>query len=238
MPVTDLYATVDQLAARVPTLFGKTVDRRADEQTIAAETLLESISRAIDSRTLREPGAFSPSPEEATSRTVYGNSKSCLEIPAHIHGTVNSTVVTVASETAPAFREVRGLLCIADARGVLQRDEVWREGVPYTITARWGYASIPADIREACLAWAAQRGRMNSGDMSGMVTQIQRDGATLLRDDVPPIVRDLLKPFVLPETEDDHSGRVEFGTLRNSDNEQGERCCADYLFSCRHGRRR
>lgn len=217
MSVSNLYATVDELAARVPTLFGATADDRTDEQTDAAEKLLESISRAIDSLTRREAGAFSPAASDPSSKVIYGNGKSCLDVPAHIPATINSTITTIQGVTPPKFAEYRGMLCITDTAGVLLRHEVWREGVPYTISARWGYATTPADIREACLVWAAQRARMNSGDMAGMVTSIARDGATIQRDDIPPVVRDLLKPFVLPETEEDHSGRVEFGTVRSSD---------------------
>jgi hypothetical protein len=217
MSVTNLYASVDQLAARVPTQFRATADDRTDEQTTAAENLLEAISRAIDSVTRREAGAFSPAATTPSAKVIYGNGKACLDVPAHIPTTVNPTITTISGVTPPKFAEYRGMLCITDDSGVLLRHEVWREGVPFTITARWGYQVTPADIREACLVWAAQRARMNSGDMAGMVTQITRDGATIQRDDIPPVVRDLLKTFILPETEDDHSGRVEFGTVRNSD---------------------
>lgn len=217
MPVVNLYASVDQLAARVPTLFGESAEERTPAQQEAAELLLESISRAIDTETKREPGAFMPASATATARAIYGNGKSCLEIPEHIPATVNPTVTTIAGETAPKFAEYRGMLCVTDERGVLSRSDVWREGVPYTITARWGYPATPADIREYCLIWARQRALLNSGDMQGMVTQITRDGATLSRDDVPPVVRNGLKPWTLPETEEDNSGRVEFGTLRSSD---------------------
>jgi hypothetical protein len=217
VPVADLYATPDQLAARVPSQFGASAEERTDEQQAAAESLLEAISRAIDSVTKRTAGAFTPSPTEPSARVIYGNGKSCLEMPEHIPETVRPTITTIQGETPPKFAEYRGMLCVTDSRGVLSRRDVWPEGVPFTVTARWGYPQTPADIREACLVWAAQRARMNSGDTAGMVTSIARDGATIQRDDIPPVVRELLKPFVLAETEEDNSGTVEFGALRSSD---------------------
>lgn len=217
MSVANLYATADQLAARVPTIFGESTDERTPEQTAAAELLLEAISRAIDSATKREPGAFSPAADDPSERVIYGNGKSCLDIPEHIKGSVDPAVATISGMTAPKFTEFRAMLCITDDRGVMLRNEVWREGVPFTITARWGYEATPANVREACLIWAAQRARMNSGDVAGMVTSIARDGATIQRDDIPPVVRDMLKPFILPETEEDNSGRVETGVIRSSD---------------------
>jgi hypothetical protein len=160
-----------------------------------------------------------PSPEEPTTRVLYGNNKSCLDLPEYIHGSVDPTVTTITGLTAPTVAEYRGRLCIVDSRGVLQRLEVWRDDVPYTIKARWGYAATPADIREACLIFASLRARLNAGDVSGVVTTITRDGAQLQRDDIPPVVRDLLKPYVLPEREDEGDGQgiVGFGSLRSSD---------------------
>lgn len=52
-------------------------------------SLLEAISRAIDSWTKREPGEFSPSPAEASERTIYGNGENYLAVPEHITGTVH-----------------------------------------------------------------------------------------------------------------------------------------------------
>jgi hypothetical protein len=219
MPV-DLYATAEALSARVPTQFADgTTGALDEEKRDTAESLLEAISRAIDSKTRRHPGAFSQSPTNPTERVVYGNNKSCLEIPEHVAGSVDPTVTTIQGVTAPQFVEHRANLCIVDSTGVMLRTSVWREGVPYTITARWGYASTPADIREACLVWASLRARLNAGDVSGVVTTITRDGASLQRDDIPPTVNDLIKPYVLPEREDDTDGQgiVEYGDIKSSD---------------------
>jgi hypothetical protein len=216
----NLYATVEDLAPRAPAVIVKDdTGAITDESRAAGETLLEAISRAIDSKTRRHAGAFMPSPDTATEQVVYGNNKSCLEIPTHVIGTVDPTVTTIQGLIAPKFAEYRGLLCITDDAGVMIRTSVWREGVPYRITARWGYATTPADIREACLVWAAIRARLNAGDISGAVTTIVRDGATLMRDELPPAVKDLLAPYVLPEREeeDDRAGLAEFGDVRSTD---------------------
>lgn len=219
MPVENLYATAEALADRAASQFGDGAGGLDEAKRDKAEELLEAISRFIDSYTKRSPGAFSPSPEEPQERVFYGNDKSCLDIPEHVAGSVDATAQTITGLTAPQFAEYRGMLCITDSRGVMQRLEVWRDGVPYTIKARWGYATTPADIREACLIWASLRARLNTGDVSGVVTTITRDGATLQRDDVPPVVRDLLKPYVLPEREDEDDGQgiVSFGELRSTD---------------------
>lgn len=219
MAAENLYASASELAKRVPSLIASETGELDPAKADDAEALLEAISRAIDSKTRRQPGAFSPAAEEPSERVIYGNGKTCLEIPEHVAGTVNETVTTISGISAPKFVEHRQTLCITDSRGVMTRRESWREGVPYTITARWGYAQTPGDIREACLIWAMQRARMNSGDVSGVVTTITRDGATLMRDDVPPVVNDLIKPYIQPESadEDDRSGIVEFSSLRDSD---------------------
>ncbi|MGB7925582.1 MAG: hypothetical protein WCF57_20255 [Pyrinomonadaceae bacterium] len=219
MPVADLYATAEALAERAPSIFGDGEGGLDAAKKDAAESLLEAISRAIDSRTKRSPGAFMPSPEEPTTRVLYGNDKPCLDLPEYIHGSVDLTVTTIAGVRAPLVAEYRGRLCIVDSRGVLQRLEVWRDGVPYTIKARWGYADTPADIREACLIEASKRARLNSGDVSGVVTTIMRDGAALQRDEFTPAFNELIKPYVLAEREDDDDGQgiVGVGELRSSD---------------------
>jgi len=126
--------------------------------------------------------------------------------------------------TAPSWVEIRGSICTVDSTGVLSRLDKWRDGVPYTVTARWGYDTTPADIREATLVWAAMRARLNAGDMSGAVTTILRDGSTLMRDDVPPAVKDLLAPYILPEKEieDDQKGLLEYGDIRSDDDSPHE----------------
>jgi hypothetical protein len=54
--------------------------------------------------------------------------------------------------------------------------------------------------------------------MSGAVTTITRDGATLMRDAVPDAVKDLLIPYTLPEFEDEKDQLlIETGDIRSSD---------------------
>lgn len=220
MPVENLYATVEQLAPRAPSIITKDdAGEITDEARAAGELLLEAISRAIDSKTRRRPGAFSPAASEPSARVFYGNGKACLEVEPFVAGSVNPVVVVPAGFTAPKFVELKGLLCQASAAGVLDRSGRWLDTVPYTITARWGYAATPPDIREAALVWCALRAKVNAGDITGLVSSITRDGNTLMRDEVPPSVRDLLAPYVLPERldQDDQQGIVEMGDITSSD---------------------
>ncbi|MDQ3651511.1 MAG: hypothetical protein M3458_14805 [Acidobacteriota bacterium] len=185
-----------------------------DEPAVSA--LLTSASRAIDGVTKREENAFAASPALPTPKVVYGSGETCLVIPEHVKNSI-TTITTVTGLTAPAFAEYHGRLCVVDSRGVFLRSDVWQDGVPYTITARWGFASIPADINQACLKLVDFWWKTKSGALSGTIGNITQDGRLFVRDDFPASVMRLLAPYVLQERENDRAGLVEFGDLQTDE---------------------
>jgi len=78
---TNLYAASTDLAARAPGIMPLNPDGTLPAASQAAgDALIEAISRAIDSKTRRKPGAFMPSPSSPSPLVVYGDNKYCLEL--------------------------------------------------------------------------------------------------------------------------------------------------------------
>lgn len=104
---------------------------------------------------------------------VYGDGTTVLTPPAFVAGSV--TLVTAPSAySVPAYAEVNGRLNTVDSAGVIyapyyppffysswRAPAAWLPGVPYTVSATYGWGAAPADIKQACLeiAVAIYRGR-------------------------------------------------------------------------------
>jgi len=176
------YATTDQLRIRIQQLTTPT----ADELTMMEE-ILEAASRSIDRMCNR---SFEIAPLEAKYFTARGEQylriPECTEI-SEVAVKASKTATTYTTWTTPTtpmagdgdwipcagspdnpvFGQIPYTLIILDPNGSYSYF-IDGDGAPVVmVTARWGSsASVPADIREACLMQAAIWFKQFQGAMS------------------------------------------------------------------------
>lgn len=88
----------------------------------------------------------------AADRVIIGDGSSVLWLPPYVAGSI--TVITAGSGfTTPTYIEQPdGSLLAIDA----YTSGGWLRGLPYTVSADFGFGSPPADIVQACLEIAAR----------------------------------------------------------------------------------
>lgn len=100
---------------------------------------------------------------------VYGDGSAVLIPPTFVSGSV-TLVSAPAAYSVPSYTEIDGRLVTVDAGGVIQspyyrigwrNPYTWLPGVPYTVSASYGWGAAGNDILDACLeiAIAIYRGR-------------------------------------------------------------------------------
>lgn len=91
----------------------------------------------------------------ATTKIVYGDGTNMLELPPYVAGTLNTTITVPDNYSTPEFIE-RGGYLMRSFNGVLNVfDPVfsigWYANVPITVSAVWGFAQTPADVKHAII---------------------------------------------------------------------------------------
>jgi hypothetical protein len=116
-------------------------------------SLIERASRLFDMECGVEPGFFEASENAVTARVFYGDGTNFLKLPPYVPGTLNTTLSYPTGYTDLRFTERRGYLVRTTDTGVLSTAPFsgWYEGVPITVSARWGYAEPPADVKHAII---------------------------------------------------------------------------------------
>lgn len=96
------------------------------------------------------------------TRAVYGDGTDYLLLPVNaVAGTVTA-VTTLAGYTVPSYVEQSGYLVVTDSAGIIAPSRSlygltglypyggWLRGVPYTVSATYGYGAVPEDIARLC----------------------------------------------------------------------------------------
>jgi hypothetical protein len=123
------------------------------------DAVIERCSRFFDNLCGVAAEFFEPAGVAATSVTVYGDGSPYLQLPPYIAGTLNTTLDLPDGYTAPDFVERDGFLVLTSSPSgtLLTRSVVglngssWWDGLPITVSARWGYAATPADVNLAVI---------------------------------------------------------------------------------------
>lgn len=131
-------------------------------------------------------GVTFPTAEEDAEQVVYGDGTDYLVPPAFVAGSA-SLVEAPASYTVPDYIEQGAALVVTrnSLLGTLHGAQAlggrlhtplggWLAGVPYTVTATFGYAAIPDDIKEACLEIAVDLFRFKD---AGSIKMVGVEGA-------------------------------------------------------------
>ena len=169
---------------------------KKDAEIEAITSVARAASAYVDQATQRPSGYFQPSPLDPTVRFFRGDGTRILRIPTHIIGTATVENVPLASYYENG---ISGWLYKID-RGTVSFSSdgfpVWTKGVLYNVAARWGYAGIPDDIKEAVSQialrwWHTQKGTLSELTPSGFV--VERD--------VPLAARSILENYAKGEFE-------------------------------------
>jgi len=215
------YATLAELV----TGYLPSITSAADQTVLSS--MITRASRAIDTRTRRPIDAFAPAPPTASAAVFYGENQAVLWLPEFVTGSVTLVTATSVEYLPAAYREFRrreistGSLRVglhtATTDGILTPRAMWAKGVPFTVTARWGFLTTPAEITEACLTLVRHWWRQQQGEVSGPIGDLEK-GRGGDQSGFPRGVVELLAAYVLDDVaEDSEAGTIERGDLLNSD---------------------
>lgn len=177
------YATLDQAKAR---LMAKVTAPEEPE----LEGVIEAASRAIDDYLEVDWAYFTP-PVGATSKNLKGDGNPYITLPMPLYGSVTITAAT--GITVPNFTVEEGRLITLNDSDIPSPWIVW-EPVYYVVEGNWGYATIPAQIREACLQLTVHFWRGRDKALTGTITDMRQDEQFPERD-FPTMTRRILDDF-------------------------------------------
>lgn len=177
------YATIEQAKTRL-------VNKVTDAQEAELAEILEAACRGIDDYLEVQEGYFTP-PTAPSIKTLKGNNDTFLTLPAPLSGSV--TITTDGGITVPNFTVEGMRLRTLNDSDLPSPFIVWYP-VYYRITGTWGYASIPAQIREAALQLTVHFWRGRDKALTGTITDMRSDDQFPERD-FPRMTRRLLDDF-------------------------------------------
>lgn len=168
------------------------LDPKDDATAAQLEEMITRASRRIDAYVTDNTltGYFAPSPQEPSVRKLRGRDVSFLHLPLHVAGSVTAVTVPEPFQVPEFAYENDRLVCV-DQYGIRTRRARFVEGVPYSVTARWGFAAVPGEIEEACLQLVVRTFRAKDDGFSGVIGAIKRDGSMIERA-LPAPVKDIL----------------------------------------------
>ena len=187
------YADKDQLIAD---LLPKNTSN-AEKDTIGR--LLDHVSVFVDTYCERPAGFFNPSPAEATMKRVRGEGEHYLRLPVHVFGSIESVTLYGRRIDSAEFyeSEKNGWLYHENVGVGLEntfRDrlrEGWYSGELYKVTARWGYAATPLDLKEAVRQIVMRLWQTNKGTFG----QINPETGFVIERAMPPFAREVLDRY-------------------------------------------
>jgi hypothetical protein len=185
------YVTRAEVRASAQSMTEKATPPATDD---LVDALIERVSRLFDRECGVSDGYFNePLYPDPTARTFYGNGLNCLKLDPYVPGTLSTTLSFPDGYTTPRFIEVDGHLEVVSSSGVrapgLIYSSGWYSGVPIAITAQWGFAETPADVKSAIIEWVINVWRET--DPAGLKL-VGLDGQ-VLREAIPPRVKEIAK---------------------------------------------
>jgi hypothetical protein len=140
----------------------------------------------------------------SSARTIYGSGTAYLPLPNYV-GAIAS-ITTLDGYTVPYYAVIGGALVLTDSTGIILQPSigglsgyswgtstVWPKGLPYTITAAWGYdADTLAILKAVTLDLAVQLWRYR--DAGGSETTGAEGAITTVRSGLTPLHKLMLDP--------------------------------------------
>lgn len=134
----------------------------------------------------------------ATARTFYPEGLNYLKLDPYVSGTLSAIVTVPDGYESPYFVERNGFLIRTGSDHVLPVkpfDWVWNAGVPITVTAKWGFAETPADVRQATIELTINLWR----EVDPATAKLVGVEGIIQRESLPPRVREIAKHRRLSE---------------------------------------
>lgn len=158
------------------------------------DALIEQASRVFDLECGVDPGHFEPASSTATERTFYGDETGWLRLDPYVAGSLSATITMPDGYTVPEFVERNGYLVRSGSSVLVDTRyaaDPWPIGVPVTVTARWGYAATPADVKMAIIEFVLNLWRETD---PVNVKLVSLEGQPL-REKMPPRVAMIAKRY-------------------------------------------
>lgn len=182
------------------------IRRRIDQVTdTAANNALLNDLLAIATQVIDTELGFAFGTAAVGTRVVYGDGTDYLVPPAFVAGSVTA-VTTLAGYTVPSYIVTEGMLVVTSLAGVVgsvfnypslanwRGVGGWLAGVPYTVSATYGYSAVPADIKECCLEIAVRLWRAKDAGFSDVVG-VEGGGAVGYNGALPAMVKRILDKY-------------------------------------------
>ncbi|MET0646977.1 MAG: hypothetical protein ABW208_10180 [Pyrinomonadaceae bacterium] len=191
----------------------------SDEDKATLAGMITRASRTLDGRTRREENAFAPAPAEAAGRVFYGEGSAVLRISEYVAGSIDS-VTGPASSLPEGYVEFRRAkitgLHTATTQKILTPRVAWERGVPYTVTARFGFEATPGAVVEATNQLVRAWWRQQAGETFGAVGDVGQRPQP--ERGIPKLVDELIAPYVLDDVvAEEDEGTIERGSLFDAD---------------------
>lgn len=164
------------------------------------DALIEQVSRVFDLECGVEPEHFEAATGPSTARTFYGDGTNYLRLDPYVADSLTG-ISLPAGYAAPDYVERDGYLIITAPDGSLLTRRGfsnlwcggWREGVPVSVTAQWGYSATPADVKLAIIEWVINL-RWETDPQSIKLTNLEGQP---LREKIPPRVAEIARFYRL-----------------------------------------
>lgn len=159
--------------------------------------LILQASRFFDLVCGVDPEYFEAAGPTATEKTVYGDGTNFLKLPPYVAGTLDTDLSLPDGYTVPTFIEREGYLVLAsngvDVSAIAPWPSAygWYAGIPFTITARWGWAATPEDVTMAVIELVINLWRETD---PATVKLINLEGQPL-REKMPPRVWEIARRY-------------------------------------------
>lgn len=190
------YITVEELQG-----FGHESDAIAPA---AASTLVTSASRLFDKYCGVADDFFAEAPDPAaySDRVFLGDGTAYLRLDPYTALSPTDPVVIdpAYSYTVPTYTERDGMLVDLERTKMQSPFEYipfyryagWRDGVQVTVSANWGFAEIPADVKVACMHLAFHQWR--TADPAFAVIS-NANGDAFMSRTVPKVAQDIIEQY-------------------------------------------
>lgn len=153
--------------------------------------LIERASRLFDIECGVAEGFFEAATGSATERAIYGDGTNFLRLPPYVAGTLSTALGYPPSYSELEFVEHGGYL-VRTVDGVLNAGPYngWYESVPIRVTAKWGFAATPAEVKHAVIKLVIHICRTVDPTQLKLLVL---DGQPLFQDRMPKDVIDLAR---------------------------------------------
>ncbi len=117
--------------------------------------IIDRACRIFDRECGVPDGYFEAAPSDPAEITVYGDGTNYLKLPPYVAGTLNVSLTYPSGFSALGFVE-RGGYLVRTESGIINSfpSAGWYENVPIVVSARWGFATTPADVKHAIIEFA------------------------------------------------------------------------------------